>query len=447
MRHVQAMERLAGWGGHPVVSGRESQVERLCEACGHANLSCGLRRSYGDAALPASPKDIVSSTVRADRVLRFDPATGVLRAEAGLSLRRLNAILLARGWFVPVTPGTQNVTLGGMVAADVHGKNHHVAGCFGEHVRRLLMMTAEGSILECGPDMEPQLFWATAGGMGLTGHILEVEVSLERVEAPWIYQETERVESLEAMLSGLQTAASQWPMTVGWIDCLAGGEALGRGILMKGRWATGADAPPAMEPPPTWPKQVPFVFPNFALAKWNMRLFNSAYYLRHPEASRRGLVAWEKFFYPLDGLDLWNRVYGRRGFTQYQCVLPHSTAGSPMRGFVDLFVREGGTSFLSVIKDCGPEGHGLLSFPLPGVSLALDFPVDGDRTRRLVDRLNEYVIAHGGRIYLAKDAFTRAEHFRAMDRRVEAFLDVRRQWDPHGRIRSAQSARIFGDSV
>ena len=177
------------------------------------------------------------------------------------------------------------------------------------------------------------------------------------------------------------------------------------------------------------------------------RSFNSAYYLRHPEASRRGLVAWEKFFYPLDGLDLWNRVYGRRGFTQYQCVLPHSTAGSPMRGFVDLFVREGGTSFLSVIKDCGPEGHGLLSFPLPGVSLALDFPVDGDRTRRLVDRLNEYVIAHGGRIYLAKDAFTRAEHFRAMDRRVEAFLDVRRQWDPHGRIRSAQSARIFGDSV
>jgi FAD/FMN-containing dehydrogenase len=176
-----------------------------------------------------------------------------------------------------------------------------------------------------------------------------------------------------------------------------------------------------------------------------MRLFNALYYRRHPPDVRRGIVSWENFFYPLDGLLHWNRIYGARGFTQYQCVLPSGCGDGGMRGLLDLFVREGGTCFLAVIKDCGPEGRGMLSFPLEGMSLALDFPVAGDRTQRLVDRLNEYVISHGGRIYLAKDAFTRPEHYRVMDSRLSAFLDVRRRWDPRGRLRSALSVRLFGD--
>lgn len=415
------------------------------QAARRARLSCGLRRSYGDAALPATASDVVCRTTRADRILLFDPATGVLRAEAGVSLRQLNLSLLPRGWFVPVTPGTQNVTLGGMVAADVHGKNHHSAGCFGQHVRSVALLIADGTVIECGPESEPELFWATVGGMGLTGHILEVEVQLTRVEHPWIYEESERVDNLEAMLSGLRNAAPQWPMTVGWIDCLANGSSLGRGILMKGRWATAADGPPAAPPILKQPRTIPFTFPNAALNRWSMKLFNALYYRRHPPNFRHGIASWEKFFYPLDGLLHWNRIYGARGFTQYQCVLPKACGDGGMRGLLDLFVREGGTCFLAVIKDCGPEGSGMLSFPLEGMSLALDFPVAGDRTQRLVDRLNEYVISRGGRIYLAKDAFTRPEHYLAMDSRVNAFLEVCRRWDPRGWLRSALSVRLFGD--
>jgi FAD/FMN-containing dehydrogenase len=435
----------AGWGRYPIVAAREVCAEDLASAARGAALSCGLRRSYGDAALPADAADLVCRTTRADCLLLFDEANGIVRAEAGISLQHLNRSTLPRGWFVPVTPGTQNVTLGGMIAADVHGKNHHVAGCFGAHVRRMAVMVADGSVVECTPRTEPELFWATIGGMGLTGHILDADVALERVEFPWIYQETQRVGGLGAMIEGLRTAAAGWPMTVGWIDCLAGGPDLGRGILMKGRWAMGSDCPPAVPPVPMTSRTVPVPFPNFALARWNMRLFNAFYYRRHPAAGTAGIVAWERFFYPLDGLRDWNRVYGRRGFTQYQCVLPHTDGGDAMRGFLELFVQLGGTSFLSVIKDCGPEGGGLLSFPKAGISVALDFPVDSRRTQRLVDRLNEYVIAHGGRVYLAKDAFTRAEHYRAMDDRIDRFLDVRRRWDPEGRLRSSLSVRIFGD--
>ena len=436
---------VCGWGCYPLCLATEIALENLRPVARRARISCGLRRSYGDAALPAAPTDLVCNTTRADRFLAMDCTTGILRAEAGVSLRQLNLVLLPRGWFVPVTPGTQNVTLGGMTAADVHGKNHHVAGCFGEHVRAITLMVADGSLVQCSPTVEPELFWATVGGMGLTGHILEVEVQMHPVAHPWIYGESERVENIDSMIAGLSTAASQWPMTVGWIDSLATGDSLGRGILMKGRWATDSDMPPARQPRLRQTRSVPLTFPNMALARWNMQLFNTLYFHKHPQQRRAGLQPWERFFYPLDGLENWNRIYGRRGFTQYQCVFPRHADTSAMRGFLELFAREGGMSFLSVIKDCGPEGRGMLSFPTAGMSIALDFPVQGNRTQRLVDRLNEYVIAHSGRIYLAKDAFTRPEHFLAMDNRLDSFLDIRNRWDPHGRIRSALSVRLFGD--
>ena len=441
------MNMAFGWGRYPMRPARECASEDLELAARQARISCGLRRSYGDASLPAASTDLVCNTTRADRLLNMDFTSGILRAEAGTSLRQLSMSLLPRGWFVPVTPGTQNVTLGGMVAADVHGKNHHIHGCFGEHVRAITLMVADGTLIECSPAVEPELFWATIGGMGLTGHILEVEVQLHRVEHPWIYSESERVHNIDAMIAGLSTAASEWPMTVGWIDSLAKGDSIGRGILMKGRWATPSDLPPAQPPGRRKSNNVPFVFPNAALARWNMRLFNVLYFHKHPRRNRVGLQSWEHFFYPLDGLDNWNRIYGRRGFTQYQCVLPRSAGSSAMRGFLQMFAREGGTSFLSVIKDCGPEGRGMLSFPTAGMSIAVDFPVQGSQTQRLVDRLNEYVIANGGRIYLAKDAFTKPEHYRAMDHRVESFLDIRNRWDPDGRIRSALSVRLFGDQA
>lgn len=436
---------LSGWGRYPVVDGVEVKTEDLPRATENARLCRGLGRSYGDSSLPAGPDDAVVDTTLADRVLAFDRDSGVLRAEAGLSLLELNRLLLRQGWFVPVSPGTQFVTLGGMVASDVHGKNHHVDGCFGEHVRSLQLRVADGRIVECSDQNERELFWATIGGMGLTGHILEVEFRMRPIPSPWIWQQSRRMADLDEMVAGLKQAAGGWPMTVGWVDCLARGRSLGRGILMTGRWADPDEAPP-QPPKPKRRFRVPFPFPGFVLCRASMRAFNFLYYHKHLRSIRRGIQHPESFFYPLDVLDDWNLVYGKRGFTQYQCVLPHADDNGPARRFLELFVSAGGMGFLCVIKDCGAEGKGLLSFPRPGISIAMDFPVRPGKTQPFVDRLNELVIAEGGRIYLTKDAFTRPEHFRAMEPRLDAFNAVRRKWDPQGKIRSAQSVRLLGDA-
>jgi FAD/FMN-containing dehydrogenase len=278
--------------------------------------------------------------------------------------------------------------------------------------------------------------------MGLTGHILDVELQLVPVPSPWILQQSERVPHLEVFIDRLKAAGQQWPMTVGWIDGLAQGAALGRGVLLCGRWATPEEAPrafPALKPM----KTLPFDLPRGVLNPTVIRAFNAAYYRRFPAPRRERIVSPESFLYPLDAIGAWNRGYGRRGFVQYQCVLPEASARQSARAFMQLVARHGRASFLSVIKDCGPEGTGLLSFPMPGISIALDIPYDGT-TQALVDEMNRLVIDQGGRVYLAKDALTRAGDFAAMEPRLPQFLGVRRAWDPETRIRSAQSVRLFG---
>ena len=436
--------KLAGWGRFPIVDGLEWKSEELTPITEKATLCRGLGRSYGDSSLPARADFPVVTTTLADRLLSFDPVSGRLRAEAGVSLLDLNRVFLRRGWFVPVSPGTQFVTLGGMIASNIHGKNHHVDGCFGEHVNSIRMRVADGRIIECSETSEQELFRATIGGMGLTGHILEAEFTMRRIPSPWIWGESERIDNLDAMVAGLKEAARQWPMTVGWVDCLARGAKLGRGILMKGRWAKAEEAP---EAPPSMKRRfrMPFFFPSLALCRPSMKAFNLAYYWKHFQRIRRGIQHPDAFLYPLDALDDWNLIYGRRGFTQYQCVLPQAEDNAPARRLLERFLSGGGTGFLCVIKDCGAEGKGMLSFPRRGMSIAMDFPIRPTKTPALVDRLNELVIAEGGRIYLTKDAFTRPEHFRAMEPRLEAFNAVRRRWDPQVRIRSAQSVRLLGD--
>jgi FAD/FMN-containing dehydrogenase len=364
-----------------------------------------------------------------------------MRAEAGLSLREIYRLFLPRGWFVPVTPGTLFVTLGGMVAADVHGKNHHRDGCFGAHVEELKLRVADGRVVICSPTVERDLFRATIGGMGLTGHILEVAFRMVHVPSPWIWRESVRMRDIDEMVAGLKAASGEWPMTMGWIDCLSGGKKLGRGTLIKGRWAEPTGAPRHF-PRPKRRITIPFDFPAFVLGRFSIRAFNTLNYWRHVPRVRRGIVHPESFFYPLDVLHNWNRMYGRRGLTQHQCVLPDQAGPAAVRRFLELLVSRGGASFLCVIKDCGPEGTGLLSFPRPGISIALDIAVRKE-TPDLIAALNERVIEEGGRIYLAKDAFTSAAHYRAMDPRLDEFLRVRRKWDPHGRFRSAQSARLL----
>jgi FAD/FMN-containing dehydrogenase len=440
---------LSGIGRVPIVPGREIRSEQLDAITRDVPLTRGLGRSYGDASLPAVPDTIVAGSSLADRILDFDPVTGVLRAEAGLSLDELYRALLPRGWFTPVTPGTRFVTLGGMVAADVHGKNHHRAGCFGQHVLSITLRVADGRIVTCSPAIEPDLFRATLGGMGLTGHILEVTVQLERVPTPWISQWTSAIPDVDAFVDALRDAAAAWPMTVGWIDCVSRGPSLGRGILFGGRWAEPGEAP-AEFPALRRPVDVPVTPPASLVQPVVVRVMNAAYYRYHARLARVShshgattrVVQPASFFYPLDAIGSWWRLYGPRGFIQ--CVLPYSAGNSGVREFLQVVSRRGRSSFLCVIKDCGEQGIGLLSFPKRGISIALDMPFE-DHTQRLVDEMNELVIAAGGRIYLAKDALTRAAHVRAMDGdRIERFLEVRRVWDPRGRVRSALSVRLFG---
>lgn len=434
---------LSGWGRMPR-PGREVRSEDLVALTRDAVLSRGLGRSYGDSSLPPPSRPVVAGSTLADRILCFDPESGRLRAEAGFTLLALNRIFWPQGFCAPVAPGTQFITLGGMVAADVHGKNHHRDGSFGSFVDRVTLCTADGRLVECGPDRERELFLATLGGMGLTGLIVDVTLRLRRVESPWIVLETQGMASLDAMLEGLRLSATHWPYTVGWIDCLARGADLGRGILMRGRHATQVEAG-TRRPARAMPLRVPFDAPEWLLNPLFMRWFNRLYAWSHGTALRRRVVAYDAFFYPLDAVGQWNRLYGRRGFLQYQCVLPRAAGPRPVAILLERLGVAGAASFLAVIKDCGPASDAYLSFPMEGTTLALDLPNRGAVTEALVHDLNATVIEHGGRVYLAKDAVTRAEDFARMMPRLAEWRAVRERWDPGHRFRSAQSVRLFGD--
>ena len=303
---------LSGWGKVPVVPGSELRSVDLVELSADLKLARGLGRAYGDAALPA-PGDLrVGGTRLADRILSFDANTGVLTAEAGLSLDHIYQVFLRRGFFTPVSPGTRFVTLGGMVACDVHGKNHHREGCFGRHVVSLKLRVGDGRIIDCSRTEHPDLFLATIGGMGLTGPILEVTVQLARVPSPWIYEEREQVPDIDRFIEKLKAAAAEWPMTVGWIDCLAKGSATGRGVIIRGRWARPDEAPPEF---PRGRRQlsVPIEMPTAFLQPVFVRTFNAVNYWWHSSGRQGRVIHPQAFFYPLDSIENWRRLYGHRG--------------------------------------------------------------------------------------------------------------------------------------
>jgi decaprenylphospho-beta-D-ribofuranose 2-oxidase len=445
-RWKRLMDNIAGWGRYPVIQGFEHVSEDLEAASRDALLVRGLGRSYGDSSLPPHEGQTVINSTRADRLIAFDSDTGILRAEAGFSLFDLNRLFQPRGWTTPVSPGTQFVTLGGMVASDIHGGNHHVNGCFGEHVRALRMRVADGRILEVTEDSEPELFRATLGGMGLTGHILEVEVQLEAIPSAWIWGESEQVHSLEELVVNLRESSSRWPITKSWVDSMKRGPNMGRGIVMRGRWAEPHEAPAKAPAPHTGPT-VPVDFPSWVLGPASVSAFNHLYFHKHSRKPKRGVIHPWTVTYPLDAIGSWNRIYGRRGLAQYQCVLPDEDDPNVVRRFFEVLTSSGVASFLTVVKDLGAEGKGMLSFPKRGISIALDIPMHPNKTQAITDALNEVVIAANGRIYLAKDALTRPDHFRAMEPRFEAWNAVRKKWDPDGKIRSAQSVRLFGDDA
>jgi FAD/FMN-containing dehydrogenase len=383
----------------------------LKERGDRAVLARGLGGSYGDSGLNA---DNILIDMRAlDHVRGFDPATGVLDAEAGMTLKDVLELCAQHGgaWFLPVTPGTKYVTLGGAIANDVHGKNHHGAGCFGNHVLSLRLMRSDGTVLTCSPDENAALFRATLGGMGLTGLVLSARVALKAVPGPWVESEDIRYDTLDDFYALTNESLAGWEYTVAWIDCLARGKSMGRGIFSRARHVAAArPAPPLREPR----LALPVDLPNIALNKLTLAAFNALYIRRAPRKPARKVVPYDGAFYPLDAIGQFNRLYGRRGFYQYQCVVPASNERDATRALLTEISQAGVGSFLAVLKTFGDKpSPGLMSFPMPGTTLALDFANDGAPTLALLSRLDAVTRAAGGRIYAAKDGRVSAPDFQA----------------------------------
>jgi FAD/FMN-containing dehydrogenase len=403
-------------------------------------IARGAGRSYGDSSL--NPDGVVA-TDRLAHILELDESSGEIVCEAGVLLSDIIEVTLPRGWFPPVTPGTRFVTVGGMIASDVHGKNHHLSGSFADHVLWLDLALPDGSVLRCSREQNAELFAATMGGMGLTGVVLRCGFRLMAVGSAWIRQTTIRTHDLESTFDAFERAASA-TYSVGWIDTLTGGSHLGRSVVSLGEHAradeldAGRGADP-LRPPGKRPLAVPFDFPSFALSPPSVRVFNELiYWGTTPGEAIRDLYA---YFYPLDSLLHWNRIYGRSGFVQYQCVLPLDESLQGMRRLLDVIARAGGGSFLAVLKRMGPESFGLLSFPMEGYTLALDFPAS-PHNLRLLDRLDAITAEHRGRIYLAKDARAAAAAIEAGYPRLAQFRDIRRRYGLTGKLESLQSRRL-----
>lgn len=370
-------------------------------------LAYGMGRSYGDVCLNAGGASI--RMPRLDRVLAADWSTGVVRAEAGLTIGALLGIAVPRGWFVPVTPGTKFVTLGGALANDVHGKNHHDAGAFGCHVRRLALLRSDGGIIETGPEERPNLFAATVGGLGLTGIVLWVEVQMQAVASSDFETETLRIAGIDDFFR-IAAESGPWPYTVAWVDCLAKGASLGRGLFNRGRHAPNG---PLKRHDERRTLHVPLDAPSALLGPTTVKAFNALYASQAATAAPRR-VPYDAFLYPLDGIGDWNRLYGRRGFFQHQSVVPLPAAPRALKRLLEATSGARQGSFLVVLKLFGARpSPGFMSFPREGATFALDLPNRGDATRALLDRMADIVLEEGGRLYPAKDATMSAEQFRA----------------------------------
>jgi FAD/FMN-containing dehydrogenase len=391
-----------------------------------------MGRSYGDVCL--NPGGTLWSTTGLDRFISFDEKTGLLSCEAGILLRDIQRLAVSRGWMLAVTPGTQMVTVGGAIANDVHGKNHHVLGSFGDHVKNIMLMRTDGQMIECGPQLRPDWFAATVGGLGLTGVITQAQIQLRRVASPWLKTQTTPFANLDEFFHLADDSETDWEHTVSWIDCLS---ASGRGLFMR---ANPADT--VLRTAPIGHKHtMPFIPPISLVNKLTLRPFNLAYYYLKKSQASNTIEYYESFFYPLDNLLEWNRMYGPKGFFQYQSVVPRELRQDAVSAMLKEISRSGDGSFLATLKTFGNrQSVGMLSFPQPGVTLALDFPNQGDRTRKLFDNLDVIVREAGGRIYPAKDARMPRDLFESGYPLVPEFLKYR---DPG--ISSGLSRRLMGN--
>ena len=451
--------RLTGWGrvaptradvAAPASDAEAAALLRYLAAphvSGGTAIARGLGRSYNNAAQSAG--GIVISTSNLNNIVSLDPATGIVVAEAGVSLEQLMVAGLPHGWFVPVSPGTRQVTVGGAIAADVHGKNHHVAGSFASHVTSFDILFPNAEQTEphtVTKEADPELFWATAGGMGLTGFITRATIRLKRVESALVRVDTVKTRDIDETMAVLAEHDMKYGYTVAWSDDLATGRHLGRSIITSGDFAALDDLddrqrsdPFAFDPRARL--AAPRFFPPGLMNRHSIRLANAAWYLKAPRRREREIQTISQFFHPLDGIRNWNRVYGPGGFRQYQYVMPFGAEAAVRRSF-EMVSGHRAPSFVTVLKRFGRADPGLLSFPAEGWTLALDFPARTPGLGPLLDQLDKLVVAHGGRVYLAKDSRVSAATLEQMYPGLPEFRKLRADLDPAGVLASDLSRRL-----
>jgi decaprenylphospho-beta-D-ribofuranose 2-oxidase len=435
---------LAGWGANLRAECAFAQPETPPEVAArlepNGTIARGLGRSYGDPALNAGGQ--VLGMTRVDRYLGFDEATGTLTCEAGVSLARIIDDFAPRGWFPMITPGTKFVTVGGCIANDIHGKAHHAQGSFVTCVDAITVLLASGDVVRASRDENADLFWATFGGMGLLGIVLTATMRLRKIETTYFRQKSVPVDDLAAMLQVLEENDQKYPYSVATIDVYGKGARLGRGVVTFGDLARRDELPSGLDPLRVSPPPrltVPFELPELTLNRASIRLVNA-----FAQLTMRGMKPighYEGFFYPLDMLGHWNRGYGRRGFAQYQFVIPFADGEARMRKLLEFIFASGELPFLNILKRMGKESGGTLSFPREGYTFAIDFPIR-DNTVNVLRQLDKLVLDAGGRIYLGKDGYVEAETFRAMYPAVEPWLAVKQRYDPSNVFTSNLARRV-----
>jgi decaprenylphospho-beta-D-ribofuranose 2-oxidase len=442
-------ELLSGWGrGHSTRAellrpNTAAELEGILSKAAGPLIARGLGRAYGDAAQSAGGT-VIDMTGLCE-ILDLDLGTGLLRAEAGLSIDALLREVVPLGWFIPVTPGTRLVTLGGAVAADVHGKNHHRDGSLGVHLEMLRLLTPSGTF-ELGPDREPELFWATIGGMGLTGMLSEVALRLTSIETAYMRVDTDRAADLEECMAMLADGDDRYRYSVAWVDCVAGGRSLGRSVLTRGDHARQrdlsgqrADAPLSYEARTRL--SVPFPAPGSPVRPGTVRALNEVWFRKAPRHAEGEIQPFSTFFYPLDGVGDWNLLYGRRGFTQYQLVVPFG-AEWVIRSVLESLQQRHLSSCLGVLKRFGAADAAPLSFPRAGWTLALDLPLARAGLPEALDDLDHLVLEAGGRVYLAKDGRLSPSHLHAMYPRIPEWRRTVASVDPAGVLASDLANRL-----
>jgi hypothetical protein len=405
-------QKVSNWGNFPVVEKEmrsEDSLAKIQEYVRnhHEIIARGNGRCYGDAALAEN----IFSTKRLNKFISFDRLNGIIECESGVLLSEVLEVIIPQGYFLYVTPGTKYITVGGAIASDVHGKNHHAEGCFSEYVLEFSLLNENGEVLNCSRSENADKFWATIGGMGLSGIILSAKFKLKNIETSFIRQERIKAENLEEIFR-LFDESESWTYNVAWIDCLQKGENLGRSILMRGEHAFKHELPLNLQnnllqlQKKISPK-IPFFFPGFVLNNLTVKLFNFLYFKKQSKKMVKNIVHFEDFFYPLDVVKDWNRIYGKNGFIQYQLVLPKATGKEGMKEILETIAGSGNGSFLAVLKLFGKANEDAYnSFPIEGYTLALDFKMNS-KLKNLVEKLDEIVESYGGRIYLTKDAMSK----------------------------------------